>query len=197
MDNFFEPFDKIPGTVYSRDPESLLGRLFQLLSEKFDSLSSERFDSLRKVIRDELMPLKEISSQSGQVLDEIGEIVREPRKGREDDVYRNFLYIAIQRNISNGSLSTMTGITRLIIGDEQVNSVVVSEQNVVNEDYFLDPEGNTVFLDGSRLLDPYDARPATFKVSVTGETAGIDGNYLQSVVDELKGAGIEGLVDVE
>jgi hypothetical protein len=61
-----------------------------------------------------------INSSSGHWLDLIGEIVGEKRKGREDNVYRRFLWARIGINTSKGTPENVINVWKLLIDCDDV-----------------------------------------------------------------------------
>lgn len=171
MDSFIEIINQIPNTIYSRDPDSDIIKLFTLYSESFDELKS---------VIDDLSELKEIQIQTGAVLDEIGKIVKESRRNLMDEEYRGFLHIAIQRNRSSGSLKTISQLVRLVI---QTTDYTIRDLHNAKDTTF---DGLGKF-NGLSLLNPGTAEPAAFDVHVPDES---DIEYINNLVQELKSAGV-------
>ena len=68
----------------------------------------------------ELYTQQWIDNAEGELLDAIGEIVGEPRLGRDDDKYRLHLRARVLINRSNGKISDTTKIAKLILNPEAV-----------------------------------------------------------------------------
>jgi hypothetical protein len=181
MESFYELLDRIPGTLFDTTEGSRIETLFELFSENFD----EHLE----VVRD-LENLKEIDTRTGAVLDEIGKILKEPRMGRSDEEYRSVLYIAIQRNISGGSLQTVAQITENLSGNADYS---IRELHAAAGDTMFD---ETRPLNGQRLLNPGTAEPAAFEIIFSGETGGIDSDLYKRIINEIKSAGVDAEISV-
>lgn len=171
MQSFNELIEKIPSSIYSRQPESDIAKLYKLYSEEFDEL---------KKVTEDIGKLRLISDQKGAILDEIGKIVREPRRNLTDDEYRGYLYIAILRNISSGSLDTISQLVKLV---SQNTDYSIRDMQKIKETFF----DSTQSLNGTRLLNPGHGQPAKFDVTVS-----LDENqkeYLKNLLNEIKSAG--------
>lgn len=57
---------------------------------------------------------RRLANAEGQQLDGIGELVGQPRNGLDDPTYRIFLYGAIAKNNSNGTLGTVESIAMVL-----------------------------------------------------------------------------------
>lgn len=57
---------------------------------------------------------RRLANAQGQQLDGIGELVGQPRNGLDDPTYRIFLYGAIAKNNSNGTLGTVENIAMVL-----------------------------------------------------------------------------------
>ncbi len=187
MESFKELLKRIPGTIYKPEidsdlePENDIAKLFRLFSEEFDEL---------KAVADELSLLRDIEKQKGAVLDKIGSIVKEPRKGRSDEDYRVFLSIAIKRNKSTGSLEAVADLTK---------SIAKGLDYHIREHEYDD----TIYLDGTRLFDgqmllaPYgnSAQAAAFDVEIEGDIDELKvPDHLADVINDIRSAGVKAAV---
>jgi hypothetical protein len=182
MESFKALLNKIPATLYRLEPDNDIARLFKLFSEEFDEL---------KAAIDELSILKDIERQKGAVLDEIGRIVRESRKGRNDEDYRVFLKIAIKRNTSTGSLKAVAELTKSIAKDLDYN---IREHLFDGGTVYL---GGTRFFDGEILLNPNAdaAEPAAFEVEIEGDINALKvPDHLTEVINDIRSAGVKAAV---
>jgi hypothetical protein len=181
MENFYELLSRIPGTVYNSLPGSQVELLFRLFCDTFEE---------HKSVLKELETLRDVRNQKGEVLDEMGKILKEQRRGMSDEEYRVKLLIAIQSNISNGSLKVVTQMTDLLSGNADY---LIRETHSVTTDTKFD--GNDLF-HGKRLLNPGTQTPAKFEVFFTGDTGDIDSDFYQEVIDEIKPAGVEAEITI-
>jgi hypothetical protein len=174
MTSFYDLLDKIPSSLYCKDPDSDLVKLFKLYSDEFDEL---------KRVSDDLAILKEIKTQKGDVLDELGKILKEPRSGMTDEEYRRFLYKAIQKNISSGSLKSVIQMADILTE----RHYKIREMYSVVEDQLLDGQ---IFLNGKRLLASTTPNPATVEISLSDQEQKIDEATFFNVMKEIKPAGV-------
>lgn len=72
-----------------------------------------------------------LATAEGTQLDGLGEIVREPRAGRADDVYRRFIGVRVLVNRSNGRLLDFYRILRQALGLDGVFYLRQFDANVV------------------------------------------------------------------
>jgi len=183
MTTFQKLIKKIPDNLYFLDiktlsdglsPENDIAKLFKLMSDEFDELKAVIYD---------LYKIKDIDQQQGDVLDKIGMIVKEPRKGRNDTDYKEFLKTAIIRNTSNGSLKSIADITKRIAKDLDFTI----REGFQYDGSLLNLDG-TRFFDGQILLNPNSscAEPAAFSVEMEGPLKIVD-SEAQSNSENLEG----------
>lgn len=171
MLSFHELLNKIPASLYDRNEQGELVKLFKIYADVFDDL--------KRVVH-QLETLRIIDQQSGEVLDQIGKIVKEPRRELKDVEYRNYLKVAILRNISNGSLPTLSELMSVIVGK---NNYSLRDMQKLSKSSF---DGSRYF-DGKKLLNSGDGEPAAFEVSVPVST---NINYLKDLISQAKTAGV-------
>jgi hypothetical protein len=102
-------YNLLPPSVWNQDADSPTRKLWDAYSAGLTEL---------KTVFEQIAGLRDLENQSGVQLDLTGEILQEPRQEKTDDEYRKFLRIAILRRTSNGSIATLSTISRLILGDE-------------------------------------------------------------------------------
>ena len=174
---------KIPDNLYFLDirtdnekfsHNNDIAKLFQLMNDEFDEL---------KAVINDLYKIKDIDQQQGDVLDKIGMIVKESRKGRNDKDYKEFLKTAILRNTSNGSLKSIADITKRIVKDLDFTI----REGLQYDDSLLKLDGSR-FFDGQILLNPNTpcAEPAAFRVEMEGPLKILD-SEAQSNSENLEG----------
>jgi hypothetical protein len=174
---------KIPDNLYFLDirtdnekfsHNNDIAKLFQLMNDEFDEL---------KAVINDLYKIKDIDQQQGDVLDKIGMIVKESRKGRNDKDYKEFLKTAILRNTSNGSLKSIADITKRIVKDLDFTI----REGLQYDDSLLKFDGSR-FFDGQILLNPNTpcAEPAAFRVEMEGPLKILD-SEAQSNSENLEG----------
>ena len=191
MEDYKNVLKKIPRTLYKVTEESHLAKLISMMNHNFNEIQT---------VAEELRSLRSIETQTGEVLDKIGEIVGEPRKNRGDEVYRLFLYVAIQRNISNGSLNMMSDILQIIVGEDKKFNI--DELSKYKGERLLDGKkkngANGRKLNGTYLLNGEWSLPATLdieipKISLEGVENGEA--LLKDVIEQIKPAGVNALVE--
>lgn len=86
--------------------------------EKFEAIVSALADQIQESedAFDDLFTLRTITAGSGQVLDDIGTIVGQPRLGFTDERYRSLLRAKIGENVSQGDIERIISISKLLIG---------------------------------------------------------------------------------
>ncbi len=131
-----EYINLLPDSIYKTDPGSTNYKLWKLFADQMDELDAVFTD---------LSLLADYSSRSGAALDLVGKILRESRQGRADSDYIKYLYIAIKKYLSNGSIPDLTEICNLLLGDEFI--YIRDMNHEANDD-----NGEESFLDGSWYL---------------------------------------------
>lgn len=80
----------------------------------------------------DLLTVRLLENATGFWLDVWGRIVQEPRRGRDDDIYKQFILAAILRNTSDGTPNRLLDTLRTITGSAHLREVY---PHVVELDY--------------------------------------------------------------
>ena len=176
MGFFADLFKKFPSTILSRDPASRFGRLFKVIAEEFDEVrtSIDLFETIR-----------DIEASTGVNLDQIGVIIKETRKGKNDEDYRVALYIAALRDRTKGTVPEIIQIARLISNDQFFKLI----PGFLLQGDVLD---GAELLNGLGILDPGDLeQPAHYKLLFEGQIATVRiPSDLKRALELISGAGI-------
>ena len=134
---------ELPGSIYDTSPDSFMGRLWAIHTAQLEYL-----ESLENEIRMQRDPLV----AGGDLLDLLGEMLRESRRGRDDEGYRAYLLIAIQRTRSNGSIADLNQILRAILGADFIEIRPLFHNQQGRFDWADDPDYR-IWLNGARFMD--------------------------------------------
>lgn len=88
--------------------------------EAWQEIHSEFIQELENVYCD-MLDLRTVDAGFGKILDEIGEIVVQPRLGFDDDFYRSLLKAKIGENTSQGEIEAIINVTKLLTQATQVH----------------------------------------------------------------------------
>lgn len=197
----------LPDSIYNRE-----GNIKKLLDLFVSQLSS-----IDEVLQG-LSMIRDINNANGAVLDLIGEILRENRKGYDDASYRLFLLIAVQKLLCNGSLSSMANILHAILKDDLIGVweltpqdkqyLYIDRKSYIDGSWFLDGtrwlsgeqesinSPYEIYLDGSSCLDGnwYLShtvfQPAFFEIVVADAVTEDSIQYINNIVHYIKPAGV-------
>lgn len=97
----------------------------------------------------ELFTERVLNVAEGVQLDGLGDIVGEPRKGRTDDVFRQFIRVRIKVNRSNGKLGELYEILLLALGEAAI--IRIRDRYPAGMDVNIDSDIGS--LDPADLLD--------------------------------------------
>jgi hypothetical protein len=162
-------------------------------NRKLWTLFANQIDEIDQMFEDMLL-LRDISSQSGAILDLIGKILHEKRNGKTDVSYRIYLTIAIMKMLSNGSIPILNNIFRAVLEDDFIgirNLYPSQESQSWGSDteyqFWLD---GTWYLDGIYMLAGNVFQPAFFEVRINAGTSETLKTYLKEIITHIKGGGI-------
>ncbi|HPA72982.1 MAG TPA: hypothetical protein PKY31_11980 [Spirochaetota bacterium] len=195
----------LPNSIYEIGAGSVNYKLWKLFSDQMDELDA---------VFSDLSLLADYTTQEGVLLDLIGKILRENRQGRSDQEYIKFLYIALKKYLSSGSIPDLNEICRLVLGDDfrfirDLNFGTGENDLMLDGSWYLDDstylsgdEGNpditwldgSWYLDGSNYLSGDIYQPRLFEVVVN---AGIDASLMSTLtvlITSCRGAGIKALI---
>lgn len=195
----------LPNSIYKTGPESVNYKLWTLFADQMDELDT---------VFSDLALLADYPSQEGVLLDLAGKILRENRQGRSDQEYIKFLYIALKKYLSSGSIPYLNEICSLLLGDDfrfirDLNFGTGENDLMLDGSWYLDDstylsgdEGNpditwldgSWYLDGSNYLSGDIYQPRLFEVVVN---AGIDASLMATLtilIKSCRGAGIKALI---
>lgn len=156
---------------------------------KFWSIFSDQMDELDEVFID-LKYIRDIQSQSGVVLDLIGEMLWEKRDGKLDTEYQIYLTIAIQKMLCSGAEPDISNVFRALLGDYfiGVRDLYPDAPEATGIDLYLD---GSWYLNGDYYLgDGTVRKPAFFDIVVKPSTPENLKTILKQIVGHLRGAGI-------
>lgn len=88
--------------------------------EQWQQISSELTQELEQAFCD-MLDLRTLDTATGTLLDEIGEIVQQPRLGFGDDFYRSLLKAKIGENTSQGDIEKVIEIAKFLTTATQVH----------------------------------------------------------------------------
>lgn len=176
---FADLYNKLPGSLIVKSLTAKTRKLWFLAATQFSELNN---------LQNSLQVLRDINAASGLYLDKIGELVNEPRLGRDDEEYRLFIKVAISSNRSPGTIPSVIEIARVISGEEV--DFDLQEMHTLTGELFLD---NSRFLDGTDALNPFEARPASFNIVFNGAVSLLRiPKNLSRFIDKIRAAGITG-----
>jgi len=130
--------------VYSHDTNSNLGKLLALPSDEITEIQ----DTLGKVLLG-----RQIDEAEGETLDLLGRDLGEPRSGRNDEVYRQYLAVAVIRIFSRGEPGRLNEASQILLGDaflgireawnddgydNEPAAVIARYRPAKEQDYYLD-----------------------------------------------------------
>ena len=195
----------LPNSIYNIDSGSANYTLWKLFADQMDEIDA---------VFSDLSLLADYPSQEGVLLDLIGKILRETRQGRSDQEYVRFLYIALKKYLSSGSIPDLNEICNLLLGEDfryirDLNFGTGENDLMLDGSWYLDDstylsgdEGNpditwldgSWYLDGSNYLSGDIYQPRLFEVVVN---AGIDASLISTLtvlITSCRGAGIKALI---
>lgn len=103
--------------VFNKDPDSHIGRLFQIINEEM-----EKVRNVFSVIEQ----YRDIDQAKGYTLDKIGKNVEQQRGATVDDVFRMLIKVKIKRNLSDGAIDTIIEILSFLLNID-VSEIDVKE----------------------------------------------------------------------
>lgn len=173
-------------TQYFKDKENV-PKLIEILGEKIQELSNDIWSVFLN---------RRLANAIGAQLDVLGEIVGEPRGGRQDGVYRLAIKVKIAINNSDGTPETVINVFKLLTGATQVfyqpsypASVILMGNVDFSNSLFGDgPDAFAMFggVDGLGFGDFFDS-------SIGGEFAYLDTSlvgYVYSTMEKVVPAGV-------
>ena len=171
-----------PTSIYKncREQESVL---YKMVKQSCD------IDNEIISVYNKMSLLRDINSQAGAVLDEIGKIVKVRRDGRADEEYRLHLFIGILENNSNGSIDSIVSIGTCIMPDSHFILDELWDDKATN---FLD---GSRFLDATRLLRPDYIMNASFRLIMKGGLSFVFNKYFVEAIRRVKAGGIGAFVN--
>ena len=206
MSEFFDRlFNKFPGSIFTRDPNSRIGKLFLMGTEKVDEV---------KVVAEDFKRLRDPKSINGRLLDLTGEIVREGRNGRNDNRYQTIIAASGRKRTAPGPIPSINDIMIIIFGDSFIRidpgwllrnraTQKLDGLSFLDGNGLLDPDHQINVLDGNGLLDGTGflfpgqfIDPAHFEVVLDGPVETIDiFDGFTEFVEEISAAGVSNSVN--
>lgn len=176
MSALTEMLANLPQSILTQGTGTTQAKLLSPFADEFDEIES---------VTDDLLTLQVIETTTATNLDQLGKLLNESRRGKDDATYRIFLEIAIKKLLSRGDIFSLNEIATAL-GFTNINIMEMYDGGGR-----LDGTG---FLDGGSLLDDID-RPATFAFfqdinvdDVTGSTE------IGTVMDAVRAAGVQDLI---
>ncbi|MBN2157932.1 MAG: hypothetical protein JW807_00950 [Spirochaetes bacterium] len=174
-------------------PDSILDIKTGSNNEKLWKLFANQMDEIDRVFED-MRLVRDFLSQSGVILDLIGEIVHEKRNGKDDPAYRIYLAIAIKKMLSNGSIDILNDIVLSILEDDFIG-IRELYPSQINQPWGEDLEyqlwlDGTWYLDGRYMLAGNVFQPAFFEIRLNESTPENLKSYISNIIAHTKGGGI-------
>ena len=171
MSNPIDRLQLLPKEVLLPELDTTQGKLWQIWSDQCDDLNTA-IEEVRLVL--------DINAYDGINLDRLGTLLREARKGKDDDEYRLFLQLAIQRIWSKGDINSINELAQAL-GYENINIL----------EYFGEPLlDGTLLLDGTWLLDG-ERTPAQFYFFRELNVDDASPNFaISEMIDSVRAAGV-------
>jgi len=142
MSEFFDRlFKEFPSSIFTRDPNSRIGKLFLMGTEKVDEV---------KVVAEDFQRLRDPKLINGRLLDLTGEIVREERNGRNDNRYQTIIAASGRKRTAPGPIPSINDVMDIIFG----TSFIRIDPGWLLRNRATKKLDGLSFLDGAGLLDP-------------------------------------------
>ncbi|TGM61693.1 phage tail protein [Leptospira adleri] len=182
MTSVIEVLQKYPSSLFTRDPNSKIGKRWSADLELLNEVNLV-FESLRG--------LTDFRTQTGSVLDLIGKNLKQPREGMDDFRYRIFLSIARQKRKSKGDIHSMN----------EIGSQILAGTGTLYEIQELCYGGVPQYLDGSLTLNgefPLSGntkRPATIRVIFSGSVDSVVvAPEFNKAIAQIRAAGVKAVI---
>lgn len=200
--------EKLPDSIYRIEPGSNNYKLWNLFSDFMDELN---------VVFSVLKLMTDIKSNSGAVLDLIGKILRQKRQGWGDDKYIQYIFVAIRKFQSSGSIPDLNEICQLLIEDdfwyirdmnypELEDAFWLDGSTYLYGDEYLSGEINNPdavylngeeYLDGSFFLSGDICQPRFFEVVASNTLSSDTLTFIDEIINSCKGGGIKYRIRLE
>ena len=165
----------LPQSLLRTDPDTTQAKLWTIFADELDSLEVDM--ALARL-------LLSIDDMEGVNLDQLGTLLRETRKGKDDDTYKTFLKVAIKRVISRGDIYSINDMAAAVGFD---NILIIEGQETLRLD-------GTWLLDGTKQLNGID-RPATFTFS---QQQNVDDSVptfeIGVIINSARAAGVKAII---
>lgn len=156
---------------------------------KFWSVFASQMDELSAIFTD-LKTVRDFQTRSGTILDLLGGMLWEPRDGKQDDEYKVYLAVAIQKMLCSGAEPDISNVFRSLLGD-----YFLGLRDLYPE--AIEAQGMELYLDGSWYLDGTfyvgdgtTRKPAFFDIAIATSTPATLKTMSGKIVSHLRGAGI-------
>lgn len=182
LDQILDRVNVFPASYFNRDLNSQNGKMFQVYARELKDLY-DAAESLRTI--------NDLNTQSGIVLDLIGENLRQRRNGLDDDTYKIFLSIANAKRNAVGDIFTLNEVTnRIVAGYGSLFQIL--ELCYQDGTRFLD--GGS-FLNGEYPLSGSLSQPATIEVILLGSPNELEVIFeFNKAIFDIKAGGIRAIV---
>lgn len=176
---------KYPESLYKAEDSSNVGKSWNIWARQLDEI---------KTVIDDLYQILNVDEQSGVVLDLIGKILRTTRNGNTDDVYKIYLYVAIRKAISSGSIEDINNTMLSLLGEDflSARSLHTGQKSASWASgplyrFFLD---GSKYLDGTYYLSGKVFQAAFFEIIVKSTSSPVILQSLPTIIDAVKAAGV-------
>lgn len=206
--NNLELINKLPDSIYAIEPGSNNYKIWKLFSVFMDELDSV-FECLRL--------MTDVKNNSGEVLDLLGKILRQKRKGLGDEKYIKYLLVAIRKYQCTGSIPDLIGICRLLVDGEfryirDLNEPELEDafwldgmQYLGGGDYLTgertipDPVylSADTYLDGEYYLSGDICQPRFFEIVFLSTISSDIIRFITEIINSCKGGGIKFRIRLE
>lgn len=105
---------------YRKDDSSNTGKLFKII-EKQEGILNTTYERMKA--------WRDIEQAEGQVLDDLGENINQPRGQATDEIYRVLLKSKLARNLSTGDINTIIRVLAIALDTDYENVTIQPKWN--------------------------------------------------------------------
>jgi len=156
---------------------------------KLWSIFASQMEELSSVFAD-LKTVRDFQTRSGVILDLLGKMLWEPRDGKQDDEYRVYLAVAIQKMLCSGAEPDISNVFKSLLGNYFIGlrDLYPHAIAVPGMELYLD---GSWYLDGSYYAgDGTTRKPAFFDIAISTTTPTSLKTMAGKIISHLRGAGI-------
>ena len=176
-----ELLQKLPPSVFDLSEDGDNAKFWSIFATQMEELS-EVFSDMKTV--------RDFQTRSGTILDLLGEMLWEPRDGKQDAEYRVYLAVAIQKMLCSGAEPDIANVFRSLLSDYflGLRDLYPEAIEVPGIDLYLD---GSWYLDGTFYVgDGTTRKPAFFDIAISTSTPETLKTMSGKIVAHLRGAGI-------